>query len=251
MDVLNRCDREFQIERLLTGQRTRVDSPFFSRGHSFGKGVQIYLLTGDMDLALYHAWLDYYPDLEDPPKVTLIRTLHALLCAQQSLDELRDKYEVVSFKAKPAIELGVRFIIDETYYYVGFIDLVLRNRETGLYCILEVKYTGSWLDVDGMFMNSGQGISYSICLDQIVGQKLNDYAVLYFICQDSKPKPQEIQFHIKEYNKTLKQRLTWFVTLGMDVERIKNMSELNILPLRSKSCLRFNKLCPYFGTCQL
>jgi len=250
-DLLITCERLFQIERLLVGQRNIYEAAHFSRGHAFGKGVQVYLLTGDIDKAVYQAWLSYWPEIEDYPKTTLHRTLHALMCAQKSLDEIREKYEVVSFNGLPAVELGVKLNIDEIYYHVGFIDLVLKNRETGLYVILEIKYTGSWLDVDGMFMNSGQGIGYSIALDAIVGNKLSEYGVLYFICQDSDAKPQYIRFHIKEWEKTLKDRLKWFITLGLDVKRIQEMRELNHFPQRARSCIRFNRNCQHFGTCGL
>jgi len=251
IELLLRCERLFQIERLLKGVRTREQAPVLSRGHGFGKGVQVYLLTQNMDKALYHAWLDYWPELEDSPKTTVRRTLHALLCAQKDLDEILEKYEVVSFNGIPAVELGIKLNIDETFYYVGFIDLVLRNKESGLYVVLEIKYTGSWLSADAMFMNSPQGLGYSIALDKIVGQRLSEYGVLYFICQDSKPKPQEIQFHTREWEKSLKDRLKWFITLGLDVKRIQEMRALNVFPQRSISCIRFNKVCQHFETCGL
>lgn len=251
LELLVTCERLFQIERLLTGQRNVYEAPPLSRGHSFGKGVQVYLLTRDMDKALYNAWLSYWPEMEDNPKITVIRTLHALMCAQKDMDALLDKYEVVSFNGHPAVELGFKLNIDAIYYYVGFIDLVLRNKETGLYVILEIKYTGSWLDVEAMFYNSGQGTGYSIVIDTIVGAKQAEYGVLYFICQDKEKEPKAIQFHTKEWNKDLKDRLKWFITLGLDVKRIQEMRELGMFPQRSRSCIRFNRTCQHFGTCGL
>jgi len=250
-ELMLRCERLFQIERLLVGARSKYDAAHFSRGHAWGKGVQVYLLTGDMEKALFHAWLAYWPEIEDKPKISVIRTLHALICAQRTLDEIREKYEVVSFNGHPAVELGYKLNIDAIYYYVGFIDLVLKNRETGLYVVAEVKYTGSWLDVDAMFFNSPQAIAYSIALDKIIGTELSEYGVLYIICQDKEAKPQYIQFHVKEWEKSLRDRLKWFLTLGLDVKRIQEMRELNHFPQRVISCIRFNKICQHFGTCGL
>lgn len=250
-DTLIACERNFQIDRLLERELSTREGPPLSRGHSFGKGVQVYMLTGDMNKALFHAWLSYWPVVEDPPKVTWHRTLHALLCAKRDMDALREKYEVVSFNGLPAVELGFKLVIDPTYYFVGFIDLVLKNRETGQYVILEIKYTHSWHDVEAMFYNRGQGIGYSITLDKIVGEKLGDYGVLYFVCQDKNKEPKEILFHTKEWRKDLEARLQWFLTLGLDVERIKRMRELNHFPRRGQSCIRFNRQCEHFGTCNL
>lgn len=250
-DTLHTCERLYQIERLLSGAQSIREAAPLSRGHAFGKGVQVYMLTGDMDKALYHAWLAYWPQIEQRPKVSLHRTLHALMCAQRDLDALREKYEVVDFNGQPAVELGVKLNIDEVFYWSGAIDLVLRNKETGLIVVFEIKYTHYWMDVEAMFYNSGQGLGYSIALDPIVGEEVTHYGVLYFICQDAKPKPQEIQFHVKEWEKTLKDRLKWFITLGLDVERIKRMRQLNHFPQRYQSCIRFNRICEQFGTCGL
>ena len=62
--VFRICERLYELERLIPGS-DKEESWFFSRGHSFGKGVQTYLLTQDMDKALYQAWLSYWPQLED------------------------------------------------------------------------------------------------------------------------------------------------------------------------------------------
>lgn len=257
-ELLHLCERKFQLERLLIGeqQRIRINNEFFSRGHAFGKGVQVYMITQNMDLALYQAWLAYYPEIESPTegvgknKVTQIRTLHLLLCAQQAMDLLLEQYEVVSFKGKPAAELGIKIDIDETYYFVGFIDLVLRNRATGRYVVLDMKATGSWKEqIEVLYKNSGQLIGYSIGLDAIVGEELAEYDVMYFVCQDSNPLPKDIKYHILPFKKTLKDRLKWFLSLGIDVERIKLMRELNIFPQRGSACNSFNKTCPHFGLC--
>lgn len=252
LDTLQDCERKFELDRLLVGGGGKRESIYFSRGHAFGKGVQVYILTGNMDLALYHAWLDYWPAIEKPPQVTLHRTLHALLCAQSKLDELRAKYEVVQFRGKPSIELGFRLNIDETYYYVGFIDLVLRNKQTGKYIILECKYTGYKRDdVSVLYKNSGQAVGYSIALDEIVGEAQSEYGVLYFICQDKDVKPKEFIFHALEYDKTLRDRFRWFITLGMDVEHIKQMRKLKVFPMRGQNCNKYGNACYHFGLCHM
>lgn len=250
--LLKQCDRKFQLTRLLNILSEKEERAVFSRGHAFGKGVQVYLVTQDMDKALFHAWLDYWPVVEDEPKVTERRTLHALMCAQPILDKILEDYEVVSFKGLPAVELGYKLIVDETFYEAGFIDLVLRNKHTGLYVVLEIKYTGTKSPhIDAMFQNSAQGIGYSIVLDRIVTEPLAEYGVLYFICQDKDEKPRYMDFHVKEYKKSLRERLNWFIALGMDVERIKTMRTLKVFPMNGAACLSFMRPCTFFGSCQL
>ena len=248
--VFRICERLYELERLIPGS-DKEESWFFSRGHSFGKGVQTYLLTQDMDKALYQAWLSYWPQLEDHKtgKVTQARTLHALQCAKPAMDKLLEDYEVVSFKGMPAVELGFKLNMADDFTYVGFIDLVIRNKQSGLYCVLEIKYTGSWLDPRAMFENTGQGTGYSIVLDRIAGQHTTEYGVLYFVCQDKEKEPKEMQFHTYEFKKTLKDRLDWFIGLGLDYEMHEKMRAINSFPKRGNACIRFNKTCKHFGTC--
>jgi hypothetical protein len=251
--LLQRCDRLFAIEKIYRGERVKEENQWFSRGHAFGKGVQIYLLTGNMDLAIYHCWLDYWPIIEEGIKVTQHRTIHALLCAQGELDKVRAEWEIMSYNGMPAIELGVKVIIDDTYYYVGFLDAALKHRVSGRYATLEVKYTGSKLaDVSPMYKYSGQGTGYSIVLDNITaGRNDADYDTIYFVCQDYNDKPKEIKFHTIPFERSADDRLKWFISLGLDVEHIKRMRELKLFPQRGSGCVHFGRVCKHFGTCNM
>lgn len=250
--LLQRCTRLFGIEKIYKGERTREDNQWFSRGHGFGKGVQIYLLTGDMDLAVYHCWLDYWPIIEDDIKVNQHRTIHALMCAQPHLDKMRAEWEIMTYNGRPAIELGVKVIIDETYYYVGFLDAALRNKTTGKYATFEVKYTGSKMpDVSPMYKYSGQGIGYSIVLEEISKGQNDEYDTIYFVCQDYNEKPKEIKFYVIPFEKNAEDRLKWFISLGLDVEQIKRMREIGVFPQIGSGCVHFGRVCKHFGTCNM
>lgn len=251
--LLQRCYRLFGIERIYKGEKVREENEFFSRGHAFGKGVQIYLLTGDMDLAVYHCWLDYWPVIESDIKVTQQRTIHALQCAQGELDKLRAEWEIMTYQGRPAIELGVKVVIDETYYYVGFLDAALKHKVSGRVATLEVKYTGSKMnDVAPMYKYSGQGIGYSIILDSMTsGAADEDYDTIYFVCQDYNEKPKEIKFHTIPFERKADDRLKWFISLGLDVEQIKRMRELKLFPQQGSGCVHFGRVCKHFGTCNM
>jgi hypothetical protein len=53
------------------------------------------------------------------------------------------------------------------------------------------------------------------------------------------------------YTKNLMNRLDWFLSLGMDIERLERMAELNSYPMRGSACLHYNRPCKYFNTCSL
>lgn len=200
-------------------------------------------------MALYQAWLSYWPELETDKK-NQARCFMALIAAFSALDNLLVDYEVVEFDGKPAVELSFRLDINKGYYFVGYIDTVIRNRWSGQHYIFEVKTTGLAIhDLAPLYQNSGQALGYSIALDRVVGEAQSSYGVIYFVAQMAKAFRAEI--HVLTYEKSLLDRLNWFVSLGLDVKRLEQMAELNVYPKRGKSCLMYNRPCKYFGVCGL
>lgn len=248
------CERKFELERLIRNiPLVEEEHPAMLRGKAFGVGVQTYLLTGDMDLASYHTWMEYWPEVEDAPYISVTRTLNNLWNAKEQLDKIRERYEVAVFEGKPAAEMSFRLDIDDKWFYVGYIDLVLRDKQEKIYVVLEIKTTAYKLtDLAPVYKNSGQALGYSIVLDKVAGEDQSKYGVLYLVCRDKASAtdwvPEVYQFH---FTKTLVDRYNWFIALGLDVERMNRMMELGIFPMRGKSCVTFNKVCQHYGTCSI
>ena len=117
---------------------------------------------------------------------------------------------------------------------------------------MDVKSTGmNLLSLDPLYMNSEQLIGYSIILDYITGKDNAEYDVYYFVGQIGAGDGFSPKIHPLTFPKSLKDRLNFFITLGMDVERLHKMLDTGIFPQRGHSCLKFNKPCPHFGTCGL
>lgn len=259
IDTFLTCERMFQLDRLLVGASDKQDYPATVFGKSFGEGVSTYLLTQDQDLALFAAWKAYTPILEDDKRTEEI-ALNLLMAAFPTMDSMLLDWEVASFNNKPAVELSFRLNnlgsdnSGHNIYFVGYVDVVLRNKWTGRYAILENKTTGLGLhDIDPLYKNSGQALGYSIVLDKIAGEKNSEYDVLYLVGQLNSRTSGGFAptIHLKEYPKTLQNRLNWFISLGMDVNRLEQMLELSVFPLRGGSCLQYMRPCRHFGTCSM
>lgn len=257
IDTFLTCERMFQLDRLLVGAPDKQDWPATVFGKGFGAGVAEYLLTQDIDKALIAGYLAYWPVLEDDKRTEEI-LLNLLLVTFPKLDDLLMDWEVASFEGKPAVELSFRLNglgkkdSGSDIYFVGYVDVVLRNKWNGRYAILENKSTGMNLfDLDPLYKNSGQALGYSIVLDKIAGEEHSEYDVLYLIGQlmSNSSGGFAPKVHVKEYPKTLQNRLNWFISLGMDVSRLEQMLELNVFPMRGKSCLQYMRPCKHFGTC--
>lgn len=251
LDVLHTCERKFQLDRLLVGSPDKQDWPSTVFGKAFGAGVASYLAYQDIDKAIFACYMAYHPVLEDDKRSETI-AINMLLAAIPQLDNLLLEWEVLAVKDKPAIELSFRLGIDHKFYFVGYIDLVLKNIWNGRSAILEVKTTALALhDLSPLYQNSGQALGYSIVLDKILGEDQSEYDVLYLVGQLGAGNGYQPKVSLQTYPKTLQDRLSWFITLGMDVERLHYMLDNNVFPLRGSNCLQYMKPCAHLGTCNL
>ena len=252
LDVLHVCERKFQLDRLLVSELNEKEEwPSTVFGRAYGEGVASYMTYQDPDLALFKTFMAYWPILEEERKTQEI-CMSLVLSSIPHLDNLLMDWEVATFNGKPAIELSFRLNIDSRFHFVGYIDLVLRNKWTGVHGIMEVKHTGlNIFDLSPLYQNSGQALGYSIVLDKIVGEAQSNYEVLYFVGQLGAGNGFTPKIHTMIYPKTLQDRLNWFITLGMDVERLHMMLENNVFPLRGSNCLQYMKPCKHLGTCNL
>jgi len=249
MSLVNTCERKFQLEKLLWTEKPRDETHHTIYGQAYGVGIAEYFINKDVNQAVLKTWLAYHPELEEDKK-TVMKCINALLCTIPVIDNLLLEYEVAYFNGKPAAELSFCLSANEDYYYVGYLDLVLRNIFTGKYVVLDAKTTGLELhNLDPLYKNSGQLVGYSIALDAIAGEEQTEYEVIYLVNQTGREFAPVIQ--PLKYTKTLTDRLNWFITLGLDIDRITRMRELNVFPMRGDSCLKFNKPCYHFATCGL
>lgn len=252
LELFHTCERKYQLIELIQGNEAeREESAIFTFGQAWGAGVVEYLLTGSLDAAVYKAWLNYRPGLEDSGRTEEV-CFHGLRMAEQRLKAMRDEYEIAEFNGKPAIELGFRLNINDRFYFESAMDAALRRKRDGSYSILENKHTYSWLeDITPMYKNSIQGLLYSITLDAIAKQELGHYELNYFVGQFSSKSPFTPKIHLFPWKKTLLDRLNCFLSLSLDVQRLQQCVDIDLFPMRGHSCLRFNKPCYFFGTCQM
>lgn len=248
-DTFLTCERKWQLDKLLTAGYRDQDSEHTVFGRAYGHGVAHYLTYQNKEQALYETWKMYWPEIETDKK-DMAYCIIALNNSFEKLDRILETHEIAVFNDKPATELSFRLNISPSYYYVGYIDAVLRNRSTNQYSVFECKSTGlQLLDLDPVYKNSDQALGYSIVLDKIAGADQTDYSLLYFIARLQKN--YQVEVLPKYYSKNLQDRLRWFLSLALDVERWKLCEQLNVYPLRGQSCLKYNRPCKYFNECHM
>lgn len=251
LKTLHTCERKFQLERILIGEKAKDHWPSTVLGTAWGIGVADYFTYQDQDKALFALWLAYYPKLEDEVRTQEIAA-NMLIASFPLIDNILQDWEVVSFQGRKAVELSFRLNLDSSYYFVGYADIILKNKWTGKIAVTDVKTTAmNLLDLSPLYMNSPQGIGYSIVLDKIVGENLSEYDVFYFVGQMNSRSPFNPTIRHYQFAKTLQDRLNWFISLAMDVNHLEEMAEMNVYPQRGNNCLQYNKPCKHFGVCGL
>lgn len=253
LDTLYKCERKFEIDKLLTIGAEEEDSVHFSFGHAYGTFVATYLLTQSYNVALLEGWLAYWPIIETDKKneATFIELAERSLPV---LDELLLSWEVASFaNGEPAIELSFRIDVDSVFYYVGYMDVVLKHKSTGHYAVLDAKTTGLQLtDIEPLYKFSGQTIGYSIALDAIAGAELSEYQTMYCVGRIGRdPWGEGTRCELHEFDKRIVDRLHWFIGLMQDCQRMHLAMQLGHFQKRHNGCIVFNKTCRHYGVCHM
>lgn len=258
--LMRACERKFQKTKILVSRAPREETPATTFGKAYGAAAQHYMVLrteGEsaqtaIDSAIYECFLNYAPILEDNRRF-LERAIHAIQLAQPFHERMLMEWEIAEFNGRPATELSFRLNINKRYYFVGYLDLVLRNRKTRRYAPTDYKSTVlNGEDLSPYFKFSDQVLGYSIILDAIVGAQLSEFDCNYWVCQlanTGKATMWDINFQDYSFAKNLKDRFEWFLKLYMDVNYLETLEQLSVYPRRN-SCKSYGTVCRFFGECQ-
>ena len=250
---LHSCPRKFQLSRLRTTHRTEESlksTITFSFGHVVGEGIQLALEGKSEDEVIWRMFTGWHtPHLFDSDDKADKSFWNAVIAIQRffAMREagFLNEYELVYHDGKPACELSFAVSFPDGFRLRGFVDAVLRHKQTGAVIVLECKTTGSTTLNPATYKNSAQAIGYSIVLD-VLFPELSSYDVLYLIYQTKSREYTPIPF-----TKTYLQRALWIRELLLDIEMIKLYSEAEVFPMRGESCISFGRDCEYLQSCGL
>jgi len=251
--VLHECPRKFQIQKLNTELEARRDDDdtqlTFQFGHTVGEGIQLLLSGKSLAETIWISFIKWKQDiLADDVKRK--KSFALAIIALQKFDALQKagflkEYELVYYLWKPAVELSFRIHLPGGFKYRGFVDVVLRNKETGEVLVLEIK-TSSGAVIASSYKNSAQAIGYSIILDFLF-PKLSSYKVLYLVY-----KTKELEYEPILYTKSYLQRALWIEELLLEIEQIELYEKRGVFPMHGESCVgKFYKECKYLGICTM
>jgi hypothetical protein len=246
------CPRKYQLNRYKTTNKlgeSEESGITFAFGHVFGDGVQKVLEGKTETQVILAMFLGWHADLlaEDTRRaksfwlaVTAVRKF-----MQMKATGFLDEYELVYHNGKPACELSFCINFPDGFRYRGFVDVVLRHKDSGRIVVLELKTKGTDSVNPAAYKNSRQAIGYSIVLDFLFPD-LSSYEVLYLVYTT-----KDLNFTCIPFTKTYLQRALWIRELLLDIETIKMYEEAEVYPMRGNNCLAFFRECEYINSCTL
>lgn len=252
---LHRCPRSFQLSKLnsisneLDPVAEITQSVTFAFGHAVGTGIQLILEGLTLEETIFKtmlAWPCDPLDIDEKRKKSLWHAIAAIeiFHTYRNTGPLRD-YELVSYNGKLATEFSFYVHLPGDYKLRGFVDAVLRHKETGEVLVLENKTTWFSEVHASTYKNSSQAIGYSIILDKIFPD-ISSYRVLYLVYKSSTG-----EFEPLEFQKSYLARAQWLQEILFDTQDISRYEETGVYPMRGENCRAFNRDCKYFGTCTL
>ena len=249
--LLHKCPRKFQLYRLnAQGEDEDFSSSVtFAFGHCVGLGIQLAMQDKTEEEIIFELFLMWKPDLfADNPKQN--KSFWTAVFAVQKFISLRNagllsEYELVYYDDKPACELSFRIDLIDGFTFRGYVDIVLRNKDTGEFMILELKTTSSKTVQAATYKNSSQALGYSVVLD-FLEENCSSYRVLYLVYSSTAMEYTPFEF-VKKYS----QRAQWLQELLLLVEVISLYDRYDTFPLIGGSCLDYNRECEYYGVCTM
>jgi hypothetical protein len=250
--TLHSCPRKFQLNRLRSTHRAEESiksTVTFAYGHIVGEAIQLALAGKSEQDIIWTMYLGWHTDLANIDEKAHKSFWFAIFALQKFL-ALRESgflqdYELVYYEGKPACELSFAIVFPDGFRLRGFVDAVLRHKESGEILVLECKTTGLTTLNPATYKNSSQAIGYSVVLDHLFPD-LSSYKVLYLVYQTKQKEYTPIPFV-----KTFLQRALWIRELLLDIDVIKLYESAEVYPMRGESCLNFGRECEYFQVCTL
>lgn len=249
--LLHTCPRKYQLYK----HRTEVVSIYdeiqevtFAFGHVVGEAIQLVLEGVPKAEIVWKMFLGWHaPLMAENSKKS--KSFWDAMIALERFISLRnsgflEEYELVYYNGKPACELSFCITLPDGFRLRGFVDAVLRHKESGEILVLECKTTGNNFS-PSQYKNSSQAIGYSIVLD-VLFPDLSSYEVLYLVYKTTDQTYTPIPF-VKNYL----QRAVWIKELLLDVEMIKLYETHDTYPMHGESCYSYYRDCEYLHTCTL
>ena len=260
-EVLHGCPRKLEFRKFYQHSSSTETLPT-GAGHALHAGYQEWMVSRDETKAIY-AMMDRYPIkfATTPNASRSLEACYATLLAMIGNQSLQ-RYELCTFVvdgvSHPAIEVPFRLLIkdynldDNTpIVYVGYIDLVLFDRYTNEYVIVDIKTTTySLADLTPKYKFDNQCVPYAMVLQRLLKSEkaisIQELQVKYLVVHIDILEPHVRMY---EFDKSAIDVNDWARGFVKDLHDLKMYYQSGWFPRRGSSCLSWGKTCTHFLYC--
>lgn len=253
--LLASCPRKYQLTKynvalnIEEDENSRITLAF---GTVVGLGVQLVFQGMQRDAIIIQMFLAWPHELglfatSTKHKKSFFLAVIAIdkMLAMRANGLLKD-YELLIWEGKPATELSFRVDLGDGFSDRGFLDMVLKHKETGEILCVEIKTDSAKYKVhEAKYGNSPQALGYSIVLDR-VSPGTSSYKVLYIIYFS-----ELLEYELHEFIKSPLAKAEWIQNAIVATKIVNLYESAGVFPKHGQSCLSWNRPCKYYGVCNL
>lgn len=248
LEVLHSCPRKLQLTRAAAVRGQTNDNVDFAMGHAVGAGIQAWLMSGNIEAAVFNAFMGWNVDyeLENPRKN---KSLWNAILAVEAYPEfhqknLEDWQIYILPNGKPAIEVAFCIDFENGYKHYGHIDAILIHKHTAQLAVQENKTHGFNAVEAAVYANSMQALGYAVVVDMLAP----DTRFEVFYCCYSTPSRE---WELLTFTKPTSCKAEALLDIQLDHAALTTYEQINFYPKRGGSCFDFMRRCQFFGDCNL
>lgn len=258
LSVLRTCARKFEFERFYSwpayGQRE--SSVTADVGTALHAAYQTYLETGSVEEGLI-ALMQAYP-IESNWSETDYRSFEAAFATYEAMvEETRflDDYALAIVDEKPAVEVPFAIIFENaklpdgrTLVFVGFIDLIMQHRKTGMFRPVDIKtHRSQNQDRTAQYQFNGQLIPYGLILELAQKKTIDRLDVTYLDAYVDVLEPRVTPYN---FTKTEQDLQEWLLEFYIQMRELFFYAKNEFFPRTSHGCAgMFGSSCRFLEPC--
>lgn len=272
------CPRKFELDKLYPKRLKREDAYAANTGSALHAGYQHYMAHKDRDAATWE-FMTHFPYELEFQETNDFRSFEACLATfEEMLDSFSlSDYQLAQIKrpqlAKekleginpdglvvPATEVPFEIRFEGVHLpptpkypdgcgvaFIGYIDAIMQNLMTDMYRTLDIKtHRDRTHDRTGKYKFDSQQIPYGIVVDQIAGQSVEQFEVLYL---DTFIDILDPTVKLYPFLKSQEDLREWLLTRVMQFQSMERFAQGGFFPRTSGGCMFYNRPCRYLEPC--
>lgn len=271
LETFKSCPRKFEFSKLYNNPKYE-ESTATRCGTALHEGFQEYLISRNVESAIWKMMQSYpWEHGISPMKDRSAESCYATLMEMINKFDV-NRYELayvqdadgnnipcielpfrINFKRFDSVAIGglngeaSRYI---PMYYVGYIDLIVYDKELQEFLVIDIKTTtDSSEDPSAKYEYSSQCVPYSLMLNQILGLPVGSLRVGYFVANISTTDPKA---RLYTYFKTEDDLSDWAYEMEFNLTSLREYINCSMFPrYGGYSCVAYKHKCKYFDLCKL